>query len=133
MSGPRLSYVGLAALAGTALAAASLLPLDPPDVVPCGFLKLTGAPCPFCGTTRAFTSMGHGLLTQAVSISPLAAILYAATAGLFLFALAGCVQPGPLEPLRRIGADLLRRRWVWFAVAGLIAANWGYRLAVGLK
>jgi hypothetical protein len=70
---------------------------------------------------------------MAVHASPLGAVFYVAAAAVFLFAVAGLVAPSRMDPLRRRGADLLRRRWFWIALAGLIAANWGYRLAVGLR
>jgi hypothetical protein len=129
----RLTLLVTAILAGAALAAASLLPIDPPDVVPCGFLRLTGYPCPFCGMTRGFTAMGHGQPAQAVAGSPLAAVAYLAVAALLLVSLAGLIRPQLVEPLSRTGADLLRRRWFWILVAGAILANWGYRLALGLR
>jgi hypothetical protein len=133
LEGPRATFAVLAALSGVALASASILPMDPPGLVPCGFLNLTGHPCPFCGTTRAFTAMGHGAWTHAAAGSPLGAVLYVLTAATFVACLVGAFRPARIAGLRRFGADLSRRRWFWVVAAGFVAANWIYRLAAGLK
>lgn len=47
----------------------------------CGFLWLTGLPCPFCGMTRALCFLMKGQFAQAIqlhALSPLAAVTLAA-------------------------------------------------------
>jgi hypothetical protein len=38
---------------------------------PCGFLSLTGVPCPGCGLTTSFVHLMHGELVQAALANPL--------------------------------------------------------------
>ena len=47
----------------------------------CGFLWLTGLPCPFCGMTRALCVLMKGQFIQAIqlhALSPMAAVTLAA-------------------------------------------------------
>lgn len=48
----------------------------------CLFLAATGAPCPFCGMTRATFAMGAGDLGLALEHHPLAPLVLAAVAAL---------------------------------------------------
>jgi hypothetical protein len=123
----------LAILSGLALVASILLPLDPPDIITCGFLRLTGYPCPFCGMTRAFTAMGHGAWSVAARESPAGAVFYLVTVGVFAFSVTRLIRPAKAHPLPGPGGA---RVWPWGAlIAGtlLLLANWIYRLAMGLK
>jgi hypothetical protein len=43
----------------------------------CGFLWLTGVPCPACGLTTCFAHLMHGQLMAAVSCQPLGVVLFA--------------------------------------------------------
>jgi hypothetical protein len=43
----------------------------------CGFLWLTGVPCPACGLTTCFTHMMHGQLMAAVQCHPFGVALFA--------------------------------------------------------
>ncbi len=55
-------------------------PLEPKFRL-CGFLWLTGLPCPFCGMTRALCFLLKGHFSQAIqlhALSPLAAFTIAA-------------------------------------------------------
>jgi hypothetical protein len=129
----RASHLALAILSGLALLASVLLPLDPPDVVTCGFLRLTGYPCPFCGMTRAFTAMGHGEPMTAARESPAGAVFYLATIGVFLVSATRLIRPAKADELREPGAV---RGWGRIAlIAGtlLLLANWIYRLAMGMR
>ncbi|MEJ7893206.1 MAG: DUF2752 domain-containing protein [Solirubrobacteraceae bacterium] len=51
----------LVALGAAPLAAGALVPVDAVMDGPllCPFQAVTGAPCPFCGATRAFALFGH--------------------------------------------------------------------------
>jgi hypothetical protein len=120
----RASHLALAILAGVALLASILLPLDPPDVTTCGFLWLTGYPCPFCGMTRAFTAMGHGQWGMAARQSPAGAIFYVATIGIFVFNLTSLFRPIPIK---------FKAKWLLIAGTLVLLANWVYRLMIGLR
>jgi hypothetical protein len=112
-------FVGLAGLAMRPfwLALAPLLP-------PCAFHRLTGIPCPTCGTTRAAVAFFHGDVLGAFAANPLAA----AAAVLFV----GGAVLAPLwaalnGPMLEIGHPL--PRWVRGAVVAVVAAGWDYLIA----
>jgi hypothetical protein len=50
----------------------------------CGFLWLTGRPCPFCGMTRAMACLLKGNFTLALNFHPLSPLALAALLVLFL-------------------------------------------------
>jgi hypothetical protein len=41
----------------------------------CTFRSITGLPCPFCGTTRAFGAFSQGQFLESLRLNPLAFIL----------------------------------------------------------
>lgn len=41
----------------------------------CTFRSITGLPCPFCGTTRAFSAFSQGQFLESLRLNPLAFIL----------------------------------------------------------
>jgi len=64
-------------LLGAVIAGTMILPIFerlPFDA--CMFYKSTGLPCPGCGSTRAFVSMGHGMFAKAWAYNPSAVVLY---------------------------------------------------------
>ena len=127
------AHFPLALVSGLVLLASFLLPGGKMIVRTCGFFRMTGYPCPFCGVTRAFTALGHGMWNYALTDCPLGILLYGFTALVFAWNAAGLL----------FGVRLRRGRWLspgrrmkwfffWLFVA-LVLANWTYRLAVGLK
>jgi hypothetical protein len=56
----------------------------PPRVPLCGFLWLTGHPCPFCGMTRAMFALAKGHLVEAVHWNALAPLGFAMVFGAIL-------------------------------------------------
>jgi hypothetical protein len=87
------------------------------DWPPCGFLLLTGRPCPSCGMTTAWAHLVRGNVTASL----------AANAGGFLTALFA----GPLAIWTL--ASSVRGRWVWGgpnlplmlgASVSVVAATW---------
>ena len=91
---------------------------------PCGFLELSGWPCPGCGVTTAAVLAARGEFARAFSTQPFGAAL---ALGLALFPAWALVQA-----LR--GRDLGERRPAWAnrftLAAGVVLAlgAWGYRL-----
>jgi hypothetical protein len=63
-------------------------PSDLPGVVLCPFRALTGLPCPGCGMTRAFCSMGHGDFARAFGYNALAPFVFAGALLVWAHALA---------------------------------------------
>lgn len=60
----------------------------------CGFRWLTELPCPLCGLTRAFSSIGHGDMGAAWRYHPLSFALYALTIAAAAVPLMAHVAPG---------------------------------------
>ncbi len=95
---------------------------------PCGFLSLTGSPCPGCGLTTAFAHGIRGQWSMAASANPL---------GLALFlVVCACVPLGAAAALRGWSLDeVVQRfelnRWA-LALAGCAVVVWVARFAVAL-
>lgn len=125
MSGARPVYVTAAAIGIAALLFGLFVPVDGAPWIPCGFLAITGYPCPFCGTTRAFLAAGHGAWRAAWLESPLGAVLFPA---------AGLLLVWSVWRLARGGSERLHLpRSAWWIAAVAVAANWIYRLVNGLR
>jgi Protein of unknown function (DUF2752) len=97
-------------------------------LLPCGFLTITGLPCPTCGMTTAFAHTVHGHWLEAVR-SQLAGFLIAiATALVGLSAAVGAVTGRyPAVNWYRVNPT----RFVWW-VAGVLVAAWAVKIATGL-
>ena len=92
---------------------------------PCGFMLLTGSPCPGCGLTTAFAHGIRGHLSLAASANPL---------GLALFLVVClCIPLGMIAALRGWSLDAVIERFGlnrWgLALAGGAVAVWVVRLA----
>lgn len=122
-----------AALAGSALLAALLLPVEKFSLCSCVFLRLTGYPCPSCGWTRGFVGMAAGQWATVIRDCPLAAALYAATAVVFAWHAAALILGVHLERGPWLRLDGRRGMAALAAAVLLVLANWIYRLAMGLK
>ena len=122
-------HLPLALVSGVPLLLAAWVPLKSLPLIPCTFLLVTGLPCPFCGTTRAFWAMGQGDWTGALQLAPLGVLVYLAAAVLFAWngaALLWRVRLGR-GPALRWGRKKACRL---FAAAGLaLLLHWIYRLA----
>ena len=124
------AYLVPLAVTGGALAVAAWLPIGRLPLIPCGFLKLTGCPCLFCGTTRGFYAAAHWDWAAAWFQSPLGAALYLLAAAVMLACAIGLLARRQLWP------DGWWGRSKFPLLAGAIVAllaNWIYRLAHGLK
>lgn len=119
-------------ISGIALAVTAWIQPDRLPLQACWFLRLTGVPCPFCGTTRAFHAAGNGDWTGAVATSPLGVILYVVFLAIFLFHSAALLDRHrwaihllPNSRTSRMGLAVL-------SIAAILV-NWAYRLATGQK
>ncbi len=95
---------------------------------PCGFMLLTGSPCPGCGLTTAFAHGIRGHWSLAASANPL---------GLALFlVVCFCIPLGITAALRGWSLDAVIERFGlnrWgLALAGGAVALWVVRLASAL-
>lgn len=122
-----------ALISGGILLASVVLPLSGLPFGPiCTFLRLTGYPCPFCGSTRAFIAMGHGRWLEAWHQSPMATGLFAGVTAVFVWNAAALAAGLIVRP----GAGRMwggrNRRWLAGIFCAMLAANWIYRIACGL-
>lgn len=81
-------------IASAVLLASALLPLPKNGAILglpslCPFHNITGLPCPGCGLTRSFVSMGHGHFVQALVWHPLGPVLFGAALFYVLAAIGG--------------------------------------------
>ena len=77
-------------MSGSLLLGFAFLPLSLyPRFSVCGFLWLTGRPCPFCGMTRALSCLLKGEITQALGLHPLSPLVLIA---LLVTLLGGALQ-----------------------------------------
>ena len=80
---PRLKQLPIAFFLTAAVLGLSLaLPLPRHGLIAgvpsvCPFFNLTGLPCPGCGLTRSFVSVGHGHVREAFAWHPLGPLLFA--------------------------------------------------------
>lgn len=95
---------------------------------PCGFLVMSGLPCPTCGMTTSFSWMMHGHPLRSLASQPLGALLCLGTMATVI------VGMWMAATGRRLMID-----WVRFSPAGLmftLAAvfflAWGAKIAYGL-
>lgn len=130
MQSRRPVYAAAAVVGVVALLFGLLMPREAILRIPCGIKMLTGHPCPFCGTTRAFLAAGDGSWADAWRESPLGMLLFPGAAllagwGIWRF-WRSRREPPPLEPFRF-------PRWLLALAVLAVAANWLYRLAAGLQ
>ena len=91
------------------------------EITLCPFRRLTGLPCPGCGSTRAVMSLLHGEPAKALAWNPLV------TAALCLFAGVAALRLGAA---RKVHVELgpVQRRIALAGLVGLFLANWVYVL-----
>jgi hypothetical protein len=91
----------------------------------CGFLWLTGLPCPACGLTTCFAYLAHGQFASAARANPVGVLLFACVlAGVPLCAWACARKRACFETLAR-----MRVERVCLAFAGALLLQWSLRIA----
>lgn len=122
-------YLAAALFGLAALLFGILVPRAHVPLIPCAFRHLTGYPCPFCGTTRAFLAAGHGAWGEGMRESPMGALLFPGALALALWGAWGLwsVRKGDSQQ------PSIAPRWLWLSVGVVVLANWVYRLGFGLK
>ncbi|MEK7729980.1 MAG: DUF2752 domain-containing protein [candidate division KSB1 bacterium] len=66
------TYAGLIAIMLIFFVSLLVPPFEQSRFTICLFKNLTGVPCPSCGMTRAFLFLGHGQISKATALNPLA-------------------------------------------------------------
>jgi len=97
-------------------------------LLPCGFVTMTGYPCPTCGMTTAFAHTVRGHWIEAFRSQP-AGFLIAITAGLIGLSAVGALLTGryPVINWYRVNPN----RFVWWVALALVA-SWGLKIVLGL-
>ncbi|MEM9191666.1 MAG: DUF2752 domain-containing protein [Myxococcota bacterium] len=73
---------------------------------PCGFLVMTGLPCPGCGLTTCFSHMVRGEFLSATAANPFGVMLFLVSTACMVTAFIGMIRALPvLETLDRLKAD----------------------------
>lgn len=98
----------------------------------CLFKQLTGLPCPGCGCTRAFMSLLHGNVRQALWYNPVAVLLTILAAIFILLTIRDIVIHKRILALDEyVVFKLLHQKlpnWI-FIVAGILTiANWSWNI-----
>ncbi len=96
----------------------------------CSFNVWTGLSCMFCGLTRAFSAISSGEFYFAVYSAPLAIVMYALMAAVFVWNAAALFSGMKLHS--GLWIRCIKTRWIVIALGILITANWIYRIAMGL-
>ena len=95
---------------------------------PCGFMIVTGYPCPTCGMTTAFCHTVRGQFWRALRAQP---------AG-FVFALATIAAAGSALWTLVVGrwpahlSMLVTNYWFFITLLALLLGGWAFKLVVGL-
>lgn len=95
---------------------------------PCGFVAMTGYPCPTCGMTTAFAHAVRGELGAALYAQPAGAVLALGAFLVIILSLLGAVT-GRRPALNWYRIDPVRL--VWFAALFLVL-SWGFKALAGV-
>jgi len=108
--------VRLGAVAAVSVAAAWLHQNHDPGAL-CPLRRLTGVPCPFCGSTTVFMEAGAGHWWAALLANPVTVI------AALVFLAAPLLAPDPLTTLARLPV-----RALWIGGAALLVGSWLWQL-----
>ena len=132
----RLAWGGIAAAAVTVLAVAAWLEPSASGhgthtqlgLPPCGFLTLTGFPCPGCGLTTAFAHGVRGSLVQSAIANPLGLAMFLLTCLAVPVGFLGAVRGWSFE---RIADRVSLHQWA-LVLAGAAVLVWTARFVAAL-
>jgi hypothetical protein len=128
LSGEYEPLLWRAGISGSILMLLAFLPLPlQPHISLCGFLWLTGRPCPFCGMTRALAWLLKGNLSLALNFHPLSPLALAALLVLFLGG--PCRMVWERTGWRPIPKERLRFFWAGSLLLFLAYGSW--RICMG--
>ena len=96
----------------------------------CMFHRLSGLPCPSCGTFRCFALLARGQWAAAFRMQPLAVAIVCAALGYTLYSLV--VVAGRLPRARVSGVSRAERRLAAGVIAAAVLLNWIYLIVSGI-
>lgn len=123
-------HLPLALATGAILLASALVKPTSWPLPVCTFKRWTGYPCLFCGMTRSFAAFAHGNFRAAFVECPAGALFFVFTAAVFAvnaYALLARKRARWVFPPWASGKRVL------IAASILLALNWIYRIASGLR
>ncbi|HEU5355632.1 MAG TPA: DUF2752 domain-containing protein [Actinocrinis sp.] len=113
---PRTSALRLGAVVAVSVAAAWVHQNHDPGAL-CPLRRVTGVPCPFCGSTTVFMETGAGHWGAALTANPLTVV------AALVFLAAPLLAVDPVTTLGRLPSRLL-----WIGGAVLLAGSWLWQL-----
>jgi hypothetical protein len=113
---PRTAAVRLGVVAAASVAAAWVHQNHDPGAL-CPLRRLTGVPCPFCGSTTVFMEAGAGHWSAALAANPVTVV------AALVFLAAPLFAVDPLGTLARLPA-----RALWIGGGVLLACSWLWQL-----
>ncbi len=91
----------------------------------CLFRKLTGLPCPSCGTTRSVLSISHLHFADALYYNPIGFIMALCLCVLPVWVLIDTISKKNSFHRFYLNAEIIvRRKWVAVLLVSLVAGNW---------
>jgi uncharacterized protein DUF2752 len=119
------SWVWRVGIAGSILMLLAFLPIPlKPQISLCGFLWLTGRPCPFCGLTRALACLLKGDLALGLHFHPLSPL--ALTALMILLLGGPCRIVWERTGWRTVPMKSLRFFWAGSLLLFLVYGSWRF-------
>lgn len=113
---PNASALRLAVVGAASVAAAWVHQNHDPGAL-CPLRRLTGVPCPFCGSTTVFMEAGAGHWSAALAANPVTVV------AALVFLAAPLLAIDPITTLVRLPPRLL-----WIGGAVLLAGSWLWQL-----
>ena len=113
---PRTAALRLGAMAAASVAAAWVHQNHDPGAL-CPLRRLTGVPCPFCGSTTVFMEAGAGHWGAALTANPVTVV------AALVFLAAPLLAIDPIATLSRLPSRLL-----WIGGGLLLAGSWLWQL-----
>lgn len=113
---PRTSALRFGAVAAASVAAAWVHQNHDPGAL-CPLRRVTGVPCPFCGSTTVFMEAGAGHWGAALTANPVTVV------AALVFLAAPLLAVDPVATLSRLPSRLL-----WIGGGLLLAGSWLWQL-----
>lgn len=93
---------------------------------PCGFLTITGYPCPSCGLTTSFVHFAHGNLAASLSAQPFGTCLFLVLVIMAFFTVWAIIKKIPFSEV--MNSEYME--WGQYGMLFLFLMSWGYKIVV---